>query len=641
MILRSHTTSPHRRGHTVVRRSARFTVVALAFLALGGCGEDHAGSPPPFSPEVDWQRTETREDCEGFTSTRLPFFGELHVHTAYSADAGIAGTLALPRNAYRFAKGEPLGMPPFAADGTSRRIAQLGRPLDFTAVTDHSESFGAGTDTTLGQCVRNGMVVDDSECDASAVWIDTQAAAEEHYDRSAACSFTTFVGYEWSLRGRRPPSTLHRNVIFRNDQVPPLAITSDEIATPEELWARLDEECRNAPGKCDVITIPHNPNLSSGVMFQAMTLNGEPFTAEMAGLRAGFEPIVEMMQAKGESECRPGVDTTDELCGFEKINRTGGAFRDFDPDQEFRRLSFVRNVLKDGLLHHQRLGVNPFAFGFIGATDNHTAAPGSVREPDYPVAGTTGIPDSTPQLLLAVSPPGGVELNGGGLAVLWAEENSRDALFAAMRRREVYATSGPRHIVRFFAGNYPDDLCERPDLVEEGYRNGVPMGGELDADALGDGLRFVVQAMRDPGTSDFPGALLQRIQIIKGWLGRDGTLREKVYDVAGDPDNGASANPETCELTGDGFTTLCAVWQDPDFDPGERAFYYARVIENPTCRWHSFVCNDLGVRCDQPGTVAEEFATCCDPLFPRTVQERSWTSPIFFTPDAAAALAAG
>jgi len=624
------------------RHGAALAALAI-LLALGlgsGCGDDD-GAPPAQRtfPEVDWERTEAREDCDDFTRTRLPFFGELHVHTAYSADAAIAGTLALPRDAYRFAKGEPLGMPPFDADGGSQRVARLGRPLDFAAVTDHAESFGAGTDATLGQCIRNGMIVDASECDASEVWMDTQAAAEEHYDRSAACSFTTFVGYEWSLRGRRPPSTLHRNVIFRNAEVPPLAITSDEITTPENLWAKLGADCRDAPGACDVITIPHNPNLSSGVMFQPITLSGEPFTPEMAGLRASFEPIVEMMQAKGDSECRPGVDTNDELCGFEKINRTGGAFRDFDPNQEFRRLSFVRNALKDGLLHQARLGTNPFAFGFIGATDNHTAAPGSVREPDYPVAGTTGIPDSTPQLLLAISPPGGVELNGGGLAVLWAEENSRDALFAAMRRREVYATSGPRHIVRFFAGNYADDLCEHPDLVEQGYRQGVPMGGNLAAADIEGNLRFLVQAMSDPGTSEFPGAPLQRIQIVKGWLDRDGTLRESVYDVAGDPNNGASADPMTCEIEGSGFAALCAVWTDPDFDSGELAFYYARVLENPTCRWHSFVCNDLGVRCDQPDTVPEEFASCCDPLFPRTIQERSWTSPIFFTPESAAAAA--
>jgi hypothetical protein len=382
-----------------------------------------------------------------------------------------------------------------------------------------------------------------------------------------------------------------------------------------------------------VITIPHNPNLSRGIMFQPETLDGEPFKAQSAALRAAFEPIVEIMQAKGDSECRPGVDTTDELCGFEKINRTGGSNGPFDPNQEFQRLSFVRNALKEGLALEEQLGVNPFALGFVAATDGHTAASGSVREPDFPVAGNFGVVDASPSLLLTVNPPGGIEPNGGGLAVLWAEENSRDALFAAIRRRETYGTSGPRMIVRFFGGNYSDDLCERSDLVDQGYRHGVPMGGVIEAASLTDAPRFIVQALRDPGTPDFPGAPLQRVQIIKGWLDASGQLLEQVHDVAGDPDNGATVDPETCISDGPGFDALCTVWRAPNFDPNQRAFYYARVLENPTCRWHSFVCNDVGVRCGDAATVPEEFATCCDPLFPRTIQERAWTSPIFYSPD--------
>jgi hypothetical protein len=609
-------------------------LATLVSAALACGGDDDAARVDESGPMLDWERTEAREPCDQFVATRAPFFGELHVHTAYSSDAAIAGTLALPRDAYRFAKGEALGIAPFDRDGNPDRIAQLGRPLDFAAVTDHAESFGGGSsDRSLGVCIRDGLVVDDSECDPSMVWADTREAAEEHYDRTAACRFTTFVAYEWSLRGRRPAASLHRNVVFRNADVPALATTSDDAITPEALWATLTDECLDAGGACDVLTIPHNPNLSSGVMFRSTSLDGEPLTAELAAQRASFEPIVEIMQSKGDSECRPGVDTTDELCGFEKINRTGGSRRPFDPDQEFQRLSFVRNALKDGLAHQRDLGINPFALGFIAATDGHTAAPGSVREADFPIAGNFGIVDATPEGLLTVNPPGGIEINGGGLAVLWAEENSRDALFAAMRRRETYGTSGPRMLVRFFGGSYPDDLCDRADLVEQGYRHGVPMGGELGRDDVAAGLRLVVHALRDAGTPEYPGAPLQRIQIVKGWLDRDGSLRERVVDVAGDPDSGASVDPETCAPVGDGFDSLCTVWTDFDFDADEPAFYYARVVENPTCRWHSFVCNDLGIRCDEPETIPEQFAACCDDLFPRTIQERAWTSPIFYSPD--------
>lgn len=611
-------------------RRSRASIITFLLAAVAPVGAQTT-TPEPFV------RTEAREPCDAYSATREPFFGELHIHTTYSSDAALNGTLAGPRDAYRFGKGDPIAIAPFDESGEPDRVAQLGRALDFVAVTDHAESFGADGDNLIRTCVRDGMVVDDSECDASVVWRLMQDAAEEHYDRSPDCEFTTFVAYEWTGRGRRPApaprsGSLHRNVIFRNADVPGLAQTADTATTPEQLWSSLTAECIDGMAACDVVTIPHSSNLSRGYMFDPLNLEGDPFTPETARTRAAFEPIVEMMQAKGDSECRPGVGTTDELCSFEKLNRTGSSFQPFDPDQEFQSRSFVRNALKEGLALEKRLGVNPFAFGFVAATDGHTSAPGSVREPDFTVAGNFGVVDSSPSILLSQEPPGGIEPNGGGLAVLWAEENSRDALFAAMRRREVYGTSGPRMVVRFFGGNYPQDLCERGGFLEEGYRAGVPMGGVLEPDSLRGSPRFAVQALRDPGTVDFPGAPLQRIQIVKGWLGRDGVANERVYDVAGDPDNGASVDPETCALRGDGFDSLCTVWTDPDFDPREYAFYYARVLENPTCRWHSFVCNDLGVRCDDPATVPEEFSNCCSPLFPRSLQERAWTSPIFYSP---------
>jgi hypothetical protein len=273
--------------------------------------------------------------------------------------------------------------------------------------------------------------------------------------------------------------------------------------------------------------------------------------------------------------------------------------------------------------------VNPFKLGMIGSTDTHLGTPGLVSERDYP-GHAAGLASSRLEAPPLVDSP---LFNPGGLAAVWAEENSRDALFAAMRRRETYATSGPRLVVRFFAGwDYPDDLCERPDFVARGYAGGVPMGGDLPAAPAGAAPRFVLSALRDPGTEARPGTRLQRLQIVKGWLGADGTTHERVYDVAGDPHSDAGVDLGTCEPSGPGADALCTVWTDPDFDPARRAVWYARVIENPTCRWTTQVCNAGGVRCDDPETVGEGFEACCDANVPKTVQERSWTSPIWFSP---------
>jgi hypothetical protein len=617
-------------------------ISSFALFGATGCSDSSDSSgvvSTLIAPEVDWVRTEERDSCANHAPFRQAFFGELHIHTAYSGDAAVAGTLALPADAYRFAKGEAIPIPPIDAQGNSDRIAQLGRALDFAAVTDHAESFGdfpADASGTLRACYQNGAIVESSLCNPQQIWMDTGKAAEDYYDRTPDCEFTTFHAYEWSGRGRRPErrsGSMHRNVIFRNAQVPERALTADTAESPEALWSQLSEQCLNTDTNCDVLTIPHNSNLSRGYMFDPLNLDGEPFSTDSAELRAAFEPLVEIMQSKGDSECRFGLGNVDELCSFEKLQRTGSTFQPPDPNQVFEPLSFVRNGLKEGLRIEESTDVNPFAFGFVAATDGHTAAAGSVREHDYPVAGNFGVVDASPGLLLAQVPPGGIAVNGGGLAGLWAEENSRDALFAAMRRRETFATSGPRITIRFFAGNYDDTLCDDPEMVSKAYNSGVPMGGTLRRATLDEKApRFALMAMSDPGTAEYPGIALQRIQIIKGWLDAQGELHEKVVDAAGDADNGAYVDPEVCIPRGEGFTSLCEVWSDPEFDPAHRAFYYARALENPTCRWHSYVCNDQGVRCDDPTTITPQTANCCDQQYPRTIQERAWTSPVFYTP---------
>ena len=339
------------------------------------------------------------------------------------------------------------------------------------------------------------------------------------------------------------------------------------------------------------------------------------------------------MQHKGDSECRLSPDSTDELCGFEKLpyaNFLQKYLRYFAAQPDVR--SFVREALAAGLAEEQRLGVNPFKFGLIASTDTHLGTPGAVEERDHPGHGGAGAPapKDLPEGL-----PDDFEFNPGGLAVIWAEENSRDSLFEAMRRREVYGTSGPRHVVRFFGGwELPADLCSQQAFVETGYARGVPMGGDLPARAA-DRPSFAVSALRDPGTEQRPGGLLQRIQIVKGWL-ENGAPREQVYEVAGDPENTASVDLETCTPQGPGSDSLCSVWSDPHFDARQRAFYYARVVENPSCRWSTFACNATGVDCSDREKVPEELAACCEPGRAKTIQERSWTSPIWYTPAAEA-----
>jgi hypothetical protein len=652
-------------------RSSSSTIgFVLAVLVSSGASVVFAQSGPP-----PWARTETRADCASYEALRQPLFGETHAHTTLSFDAVTGGIVEGPRAAYDFAKGDPIDLPPYVM-GVAQRTAQLRRPLDFAALSDHAELFGETsiclTPSAPGYndqvCVdyRAGIPQNnpgvggiaffvtpyltstppmrhafcgplDANClaAASVVWQDVQDAAAEKYDITAACEFTTFVGYEWT---RAPlAANLHRNVIFRNEVVPALPISGVEAPEAEQLWNGLQTECLDGLSGCDVLAIPHNSNLSGGLMFVPENADGSPLTGADAAFRARMEPIVEISQHKGDSECRPGILSTDELCDYEKMTTTligvspgGGTV--YDP-----RL-FVRNALKEGLELEETLGANPFRMGILAATDTHNATPGLTNEEDWGSKGALGTRDAPPEFMLAdpVTAPlsGGYEAHAGGLGVVWAEENSRDAIFSAMRRREIYGTSGTRPIVRLFAGDYKGDPCSSGTLVEDGYRRGVPMGGELGALRKKKSPVFVVQATKDPGGGSpaAPSTPLQRIQIIKGWVNSTGSTQERVLDVAGDPDNGATVDTDTCTASGTGFDSLCAVWEDPDFLSDQRAFYYARVVENPVCRWSTVLCNDEGVDCDNP-PVPVGLEECCNPDVPKTIQERAWTSPIWYRPD--------
>ncbi|MEM1113884.1 MAG: DUF3604 domain-containing protein [Pseudomonadota bacterium] len=642
---------------------------------------------PDTTPARPYEISEQREPCLDYEPLRRPHFGDMHVHTAWSFDASSQDTRNTPADAYRFAKGEPMGIQPYD-DGRPLRTIQIDRPLDFTAVTDHSEfmgeirmcmtqgydgywhpvciahrwlpslSFGTLAAYGLAGKQRWGFCGENNEdCFAAArsTWQDIQQDNEEAYDRSSACSFTSFNGYEWTA-SVGSGQNLHHNVVFRNERVPAQAMSWIETPSQVQLWDYLEQDCVAQTPDCDAIAIPHNSNLSGGLMFVSARVSDEtvpegPVSADEAARRAHWNPLAEMMQHKGSSECdsRLPLWSGDELCDFEKLgyDSFGGKNTGMAADGNLDWLTifvgdealpvtklpdetnYLRYALKEGLKQQADLGANSFKYGFISSTDTHIAAPGLAMEKNHPGHGGAGMGsrDGIP-----VGLPDELEYGPGGLAVLYAEENTRDSLFAAMRRREAYATSGTRPTLRFFGGwDYAEDSCGRTDMVAQAYAAGVPMGGDLPpAPSTNAQPRFILSAVRDDGTPDYPGNDLQRIQLIKGWY-ENGELLERVLDVAGG-DNEAGVDLDSCEQHGPGHKQLCSVWQDEDFNPRAQAFYYARVVENPSCRWSQRICTDAGIRCNDPATVPEGMAQCCSAEHKKTVQERAWSSPIWYTP---------
>lgn len=679
--------------HRISRGPAWIGIASLIGILLTGPAFAQADS-------AAFERTEERAQCSDYNPLRTPQFGDLHVHTRYSFDSYVSSQRNDPWDAYRYAKGEPIMLPD--ADGKQTVKAQLRRPLDFTSVTDHAEFLGQINICTEDSskagywwphCIMTrsqsfwtqllaaswwvslGVASDASardysfactlsDCDEGTAefWTKIQQAAEDHYDRTSACSFTTFVGYEYTdAPGHK---NLHRNVIFRNERVTERPISTYETGSKNfpELWYQLRSQCIEGGKGCDVLAIPHNPNLSGGLMFP------DPIDEREARERLFFEPVIELTQHKAASECRydriagRGLFTEDELCDFEQakadnltmLGTVMGKIRTDDakpvPLENFGRRNMARNVLKDGLALEANTGINPFKFGFIGSTDTHSATPGGAEEDNY--VGSLGRRDSDYRNV-----QDHFFDNPGGLAVVWAEENARDAIFEGMRRRESYATSGTRPTVRFFAGwDYADDLCNAPDMIAQAYAGGVPMGGDISPPTSSDashGPALLVSALKDPGPPGRAGTDLQRIQIIKGWTSADGSTHERVFDVAGDPKNGADVDPNTCAPRGEGAANLCSVWRDPDFDPAQRAFYYARVLENPTCRWSTLQCQAAGVNpfannCSEQAKIAtaaaherggegDVWGTCCldpktEPFYSPVIQERAWTSPVWYTP---------
>jgi hypothetical protein len=643
-----------------------------AFLLLVCKTEPEDSLPEGYS--------EIREPCTQREPLRVALFGDLHVHTAYSFDARGYDTVVSPAEALAFAKGQAVHLPPLNDAGKGTRKVQLQRPLDFAALTDHSEFLGeiwhcttpsaSGYSSETCKQYRDPAVngasffglalslpspsrpadvcgEDGEACEEGALlrWKSIRDAVEEAYDKTASCGFTAFAAYEYS--NTRDVANLHRNVIFRNDQVPERPVTYYDASTPARLWQSLDEKCNSTDSKCDVMVIPHNSNLSNGRLYSPAYQKLEAVDDQItqAKLRARMEPLVEMFQHKGDSECRNGFSSSDgnvvaedAHCDFEKQRPAGAEICDETLGGGGMRLQgcvhpldFVRNVLKFGLQEEKRIGVNPYRLGVIGSTDTHNGIPGMVRSVDYP--GHIGLVDDTVEKRLG----GGdtethdTEINNpGGLAVVWAEENSRDAIFEALRRRETYATSGPRIEVRLFGGwDYDEALCGQEDFVKEGYEKGVPMGGVLkdlgSARADSKAPQFLLQAKWDEGSAIEVGVGLRQLQIIKGWIDAEGHTREKVYHVGGKESAAdSSLDTKTCKGGNVGEKNLCTRWIDPDFDPQRRAFYYARVLQEPSCRWSTYQCNSFAQE-DRP-------AICDGDELAKTVQHRAWTSPIWYQP---------
>ena len=632
--------------------------------------------------------------CSDYSDQRRPLFGDLHVHSSYSFDSYISSQRNDPWAAYRFGRGEPITLPD--ADGEQAVTMQLRRPLDFMAVTDHAEFLGPINICTqdsgkLGYWFPACMITRSSnfilqmlaanywvnlgvagtakekkssfactlsDCEAAekTAWQNIQKATSDHY---SACNFTTFVGYEYT--DAPDFNNLHRNVIFRNEQVTDQPISAYDTGSYNfpKLWTLLREQCLDGKKGCDVMSIPHNPNLSGGLMFP------DPKTPQEAIDRLFFEPVVELVQHKGASECRfdrlagRGVNTEDELCDFEQIKTdslamlgsVAGEVRTLEADpvgiNEFGKRNMLRNVLKAGTALKQQSGTNPFKMGFIGSTDTHSATPGASEEDNYPGhlgrrdAGYRNIQDH-------------FFSNAGGLAVVWAEQNTRDAVFDGIRRKETYATSGTRPTLRFFGGwDLTEELCQSPDMIEQAYRKAVPMGSDLPA-STGAAPHFLLAAAKDAGSPGYPGTDIQQLQVVKGWTDAEGNSHEKVFTVAGDANNGAGVDQNSCATTGSGFAQLCTVWRAPEFNAAHNAFYYVRLIENPTCRWSTLQCKAAGVDpfSEQCATQAEKATTlakdngawgedvygkCClkeseEPFYSPVIQERAWSSPIWYTP---------
>jgi hypothetical protein len=604
-------------------------------------------------------KAEVREDYSAYAGDNFPkdvYFGDTHLHTSWSTDAGMVGNNLGPESAYILARGGEI---------TSSFGLKLPRPLDFLVVSDHAENLGLApaivkSDPVLFKSAWGKKIHDAVKANkpteafdmwikqvnlqedklagtglAESYWKATNGIAEKYNEPGL---FTAFIGFEWTSMPNG--NNLHRNVIFRDNmdktsQVIP--ISSYDTQDPEELWEYLDAYEKKTGGQ--VLAIAHNGNISNGLMFDDITLTSkEPIDKAYAETRMKWEPIYEVTQIKGDGETHPSLSPNDEFADFYTWD-TGTLGPESTTPDMFPR-SYAREALKRGLVYEEKLGANPFKFGMIGSTDSHTSIMSteennffgkvSLTEPnmkkfrfDEEIIARTN-PDEEAKIYHW-------EAAASGLAAVWAKENTREALWDAMKRKEVYATTGSRLKVRVFGGwDYTASDLDRPKFAKYGYQNGVPMGGDLTDAAAGKAPSFLIKALRD-----VDGANIDRVQIIKGWVDAEGEKQEQVVDLAvsdgrviaadGRCKTAVGSTVNTDEATFDnsiGEPTMEAFWVDPDFDPAQRAFYYVRVIEIPTPSWVAYDIKSLGMEMPEDAT---------DDVL--SVQDRAYTSPIWYTPN--------
>ena len=586
-------------------------------------------------------------------------WGDTHLHTGWSTDAGFMGAITGPEEAYRFARGEEV----VSSHGVR---AKLVRPYDWLVVADHAENLGLAPmarakDPALIRLPFGKKMADLLEAgkldEAYAEWLTAVNDGEDPLDddklRGSAWErmtgyakqynqpgvFTAFIGFEWT--SNPGGNNLHRNVIYRDgkdkaDRV--LPFSNFDSSDPEDLWKWMEGYEQKTGGQ--LLALAHNGNLSNGLMFDDQTLSGKPLSRDYAERRMRWEPMYEVTQMKGDSEAHPMLSQSDEFANYGTwdVGSFGAAKDPGMIDREYAREAFKR-----GLVYEEKLGVNPFKFGLVGSTDSHTGL-STAREDNffgkvskfepYLIDGKHNEERYTDKVTGRVPDPKGRNFDtfhsqtlAAGLAAVWATENTREAIWDAMKRKEVYASTGTRISVRVFAGwDFTEEDVQRPDFAKTGYRNGVPMGGDLSKAPKGKAPVLLVRTLRDPD-----GANLDRIQIIKGWADKDGKTHEKVYDVAvsdgreiGEDGRckqavGNTVDVKTAQYTNSiGDALLMGYWKDPEFDAGQRAFYYVRVLEIPTPRWTTYD--------------AVHFGTELPENVPATHQERAYTSPIWYTP---------
>jgi hypothetical protein len=633
--------------------------IGLALLGTYGC------SKPPAEPEASRTDAKPAATAATVTDTAFPeevYWGDQHVHTAWSFDAGIAGATLGPEEAVRFARGEKV-------KSSTGLDAQLHRPFDWIAITDHSDGMGTISELQAGNAemledptakrwyemmskgseealaAKKEVVASQAHKTLPAVMIDPKwmvSAWEKNVDimekYNEPGKFTAFIAYEWTSNGE-VGQNLHRNVIFRDNAdktraTPPLTTFQSMVpgragTDPESLWKWMADWEAKTGGQA--LAIPHNGNLSNGWMFRLERYDGTPLTSEWAAARARWEPLYEVYQYKGLGEAHPALSPTDEFVSeglWDTADLGGNAKKPGDIKAEY-----AREALKNGLRLEEQLGTNPFKFGMVGGTDTHNGLSTGAEEDNF--FGKFAVSEPSPSRWNGVykAEQAGIRkdwtLMAAGLTGAWATSNTRAALWDAMKRKEAYASTGPRIKLRFFAGYDFSDADAKGDLATAGYGKGVPMGGDLKPATEGQAPTFLFAAMKDPS-----GARLDRLQIIKGWVGAKGETHEKIFDVSWSDNRKPGADGKlppvgnTVDLaTGMysnsiGAAEFVGVFKDPQFDPSQKAFYYARVIEIPTPRWTLFDALKFNVKMDKD--------------VPMTLQERAVSSPIWYTPAAGA-----